>query len=913
MIPPGRFGVLTTDADLVILSVDEWFSAAISLPPEAAKGRTLAELFPSLEARGLLDRLRQTVETGLVQVLSPALNGSVFPCPPLTPSPHFQTMQQHVTVGPLLDGEQIAGLIITVEDVTPALDRARELSDALAGDDDARRLAAAAAIENAPATRHEAVSAELYSDDWRVRRAAVERLASAADAGLLQAVLQLLQRDHRSFSTLSSALKLMAITDVDITAPLADLLRNEDVDLRIQAALALGEQHQPAAVTPLLGALDDPDMNVRFHAIEALGRLRAEAAADRLAAIAESRDFFLGFAALEALALIGDVRTAPRLVGLFAVDEIRDAAARALSRVGDERVIVPLVHVLNTSSTAAAAVVCTVASIGDRLEREGLDISSTLREAISPEGRGHLLHVLDNTEESTRSALARVLGWTGGVEVVRALRTLLQEPSVRDDAIAALVRVGEPAVDVLVEALSSDDDELRTAVVGALGATGSRRATKPLIELLADPSMAIGASGALAKIGDTSAFEPLLALVSHPDTAVRLAAIGALNSIGHADMAGRVLAMIEHPDPLVRESAVRIAGYFGYPAAVDAVLARAVDDEERVRIAALEHLPFLDDARTLGLLDAALAHDTPKARAAAARALARMDAEEALPLLTRALGDADLWVRYYAARSLGQHKDTTAVPELVALAERDHAQPVRVAAIEALGARRATAALESVLRCAGESNVDIATAALFTLGHLGGTEATAALRAAARDADPSRRRAAIHGLAVMASQDAVSTLEWLAAADDDFPVSEAAIDALLEIANKGQDSAPLAVDSLIALLADADRCLAATAAIARIPLSLVGRLARGLNHAHPNVRRRTVDALARYRRSEATRLLEPALEDADPRVREAAALAVGRLGTRMFDRLLGRLAENDPTKSVRRACAEALAAVRRPN
>ena len=95
------------------------------------------------------------------------------------------------------------------------------------------------------------------------------------------------------------------------------MLRDPDVDLRIQAALALGEQQYQAAVAPLLGALEDPDPNVRFHVIEALGRLRATVAAERLMAIAESGDFFLGFAALDALASIGDKSVAPRVVALF--------------------------------------------------------------------------------------------------------------------------------------------------------------------------------------------------------------------------------------------------------------------------------------------------------------------------------------------------------------------------------------------------------------------------------------------------------------------------------------------------------------------------------------------------------------------------------------------------------------------
>ncbi|HVH58152.1 MAG TPA: HEAT repeat domain-containing protein [Vicinamibacterales bacterium] len=910
----GRLGVLTTNAELIVLSIDDWLSAATSISPEAARGRPLAELFPSLEQRGLVERFRETIQSGVVQVLTPALNGAVFPCPPLSPSAHFEVMQQRVTVGPLLDAERVAGLIITVQDVTPELDAERDLSEALASDSDDRRRAAAAAIAaSARQDSDTAVPEDLHSDDWRVRRAAVNRLASAADADLLQAVLETLQRHHRSFSTLSSALRLLAVTDVDITRPLSQLLQNDDVDLRMQAALALGEQHHPAAVPPLLSALDDPDTNVRFHAIEALGRLRADSAVDRLIAIAASGDFFLGFAALEALALIGDSRIAPRLVEMLAVEEFRDAAADALSRLGDERAIVPLVDMLNHSEAAAAPIARAIAAIGTRLASEELDVSSVVRQSVSASGRQHLLRGLAAEDEHTRIALARVLGWIGGTEGLGALRTLLHDPLVRTDAVAGLVRIGEPAVEVLVDALSSEDQELRTASIAALGAIGSRRATPALITTLEDPAMSIGVCGALAKIGDVSAFEPLLGLLSHPQTAVRLAAIGALNSIGHDEMPARIKVLIEDSDPVARESAVRIAGYFGYPAVIDAVLARAGDREERVRIAALEHLPFLDDDGVVGLLDSALQRDSAKARAAAARALARVDPAGAVPLLVRALGDSDLWVRYFAARSLGQQRDGAPLPELLALAEHDPAEPVRVAALEAIGARRAAPELAPLTRCAREENTDVAAAALFTLGCLGGDEAMHMLRTAARNSDPSRRKAAIHGLAAMATEEAVSALAWLAAADADPSVVEAAIQALTSCATARGSSASAAVDSLVGLLADTDRSVAALAALPLIPPALIDRVARGLNHVQPNVRRRTVDALARYRRPEATRFLEAALADEDPRVRETAAVAIARLGTRMFDQILGRLAQGDPSKAVRRASAEALATVRRPD
>ena len=51
-----------------------------------------------------------------------------------------------------------------------------------------------------------------------------------------------LRHGHRDFNLLSSALKLLGSTNVEVTGVLAELLRDPDPDLRIQAALALGAQ-----------------------------------------------------------------------------------------------------------------------------------------------------------------------------------------------------------------------------------------------------------------------------------------------------------------------------------------------------------------------------------------------------------------------------------------------------------------------------------------------------------------------------------------------------------------------------------------------------------------------------------------------------------------------------------------------
>ncbi len=912
----GDIGIFTTDASLVVQTWDPWMESVTAIASSEARGRALAELVPDLEARGFLARFQETLTSGSVQVFTPAFHHYVVPAAPRMPSRRFERMQQRVTVAPLFDNEVIIGVMVTVQDVTVQLDAERDLAEALVSPDpDTRRSATDALAATTRVESLDSFAPALRNEDWKVRRAAVHALARTADADLIDAVLATLRREHRNFSTLSSALKLLAATDIDVTGPLVRLLGDTDADLRIQAALALGDQHDAGAIEALIAALDDPDPNVRFHVVESLGRLRADAAVEPLAGIIESRDFFLSFAALDAVALINDARIAPRLVPLLDDEALRPAVANALRCIADDRVVEPLVDVLNRTPEAAIPVITALAAISDRCERQvgnAAQVSVTVVRRLTSQGRRHALEAVEQAWTESLAAAAKVLGWLHDEpEATARLASLISDESVRPAAIDAIVQHGDAAVDPLIEKLSAEDREVRRAAVGALARLGSRRATAALIELLPDAGVAIAVAGALAQIGDPAAFEPLLGLVAHPAPAVRQAAIGALNSIGHPSMPARVATMIDASDPVVRESAVRIAGYFGYRETAGAMIGAVSDPVEAVRVAALEHLPFLDDPNVAVLLQRALETDTPKAKAAAARALGRVDEGAGDDALVGALDDADAWVRYYAARSLGERRYGPAQSRLAILAEFDPLPHVRAVALEALAAGYPDTPVDLLERCAADPERDVAMAALAALGRTGQAGAVTFLKTAARDEHSWRRLATVRGLSANGSPDAVAQLEWLAGGDAEPAVATAAIAALGEVASTGRAGTQAAVDALISLSADSEKREQVAAVLTRLDPRLIPLVARGLLHPQPAVRKRVVETLGRFLHPDASAFVTKALADEDPIVRETAVIAIGRLGSLSSDDELRRLAASDPSKAVRGAAASTLASMRR--
>jgi HEAT repeat protein len=672
----------------VIQVWDATLARLTGISEESACRQALTTLLPDLEKRGLLKRFERSLNDGVVEVLATAFHHYLIPCAPVTPAKHFEKMQQRVTIAPLRDGESIAGLIVTIEDVTERLERERELAARLAQGDEATRVNAAETLSDDQTYDAATLLNALSDESWQVRRAAVRGVSQRAAPEAISALLNSVVENHQNPSLLNSALQVLASSDVDTLSPLLNLLNGRDPDLRMQAALALGEQRDVRAVPALLNALQDDNPNVRYHAIEALGKLNASAAVDPLVEIAESRDFFLAFPALDSLAKIGDARTAPKIVSLLDDELLREPAINLLGQLGDETAVTPLTTLLNTPTAPTDSIADALAHISDRFEAqygEGAYIADLTSREISPTGVQNLLDALESPGKENLRSIALVLGWLKRSGVDRALTRLMGRVDLRDDIVEALVRHGSTTVDLLIAQLSAEDLEVRRSAVVALGRIGDASATTAIVKTLDDESLAIDGANALGQIGDPDAADGLLNLIGNGDASIRQAAVSALNSLALPSIAARVIPLLHDPDPNVRESAVKIAGYFGYAESASELLNLARDRDEGVRCASIEHLPFVEDDRVLDVLASAIDDETPKVRAAAARALGHMDAPQVVEHLIKGLGDEDVWVRYFSARALGRRRSEESVEALERVLEQEKFNHVRIAALDSLG------------------------------------------------------------------------------------------------------------------------------------------------------------------------------------------------------------------------------------
>lgn len=262
--------------------------------------------------------------------------------------------------------------------------------------------------------------------------------------------------------------------------------------LYAQAVTAEGLQGYAPDVMRILAALESDDPRARASGARQLGLTRPLGVWSELLAALDDPDPAVSLTAADALGRINDPAAVPGL--LIAVEHpsepVRLGAARALGMMQVEAAVEPLRAML--------------------LQGEGLEVS----------------------------VAGEALGDIGGPAATEALLTALADPRPTarwHAAMAALERIGEPAVAPLVAILDSQDAHARRNAAEALGWIGSSSSTEALAHALrkdGDATVRGQAAWALGEIGDPAAREALdRAQQRDPSVEVQTAARWALSRV----------------------------------------------------------------------------------------------------------------------------------------------------------------------------------------------------------------------------------------------------------------------------------------------------------------------------------------------------------------------------------------------
>ena len=654
-------GLFTTDTELNIQIWDSVLERMTGISAEAAAGQKLLELIPDVGNRSsVLARFKQALNHGTVEVLSPGFHRFLIPCKPQFPSKHFSEMRQHVRIAPLQEGGVVRGLAVTIEDVTRRMESEIDLAAALKDQDPAVRLDAARKIaageDTLPPESASLVIDALDDPDWKVRRNLVTGISRRGADDAIAALLRAMRDKHLHFGMVNGALEILRASSVDTSATLVEFLRSEETDLRMHAALALGEQRDPGVIPHLIEAARDEDINVRYHAIEALGKLRAKEALELLTSIAEKREFFLSFAALDAIAEIGSSSVADRIIPLLQEQTLRPAALRTLGRSGRPSEIANIIRLLDEDQSQTVVIADASVSLHQHHLADPQDANEVLRiarETITTDQLSNLSRVLGDREPASLGSLIPFAGWFPVEAISESLCQLLNREEIREQVIGAMRMQGEVALTPLIGCLESDD-----------------------------PATRVSAARTIGKIGHAHGVSPLIQLLEQGDVEDVLASIDALGSIDTPESVAALTGVLDDPDPRVREAAVRALGRLAKKELAEVFISKSKDGDERVRHAAIEQIPSVAGHSGLAAIVEALRKDTPRVRAAAARAVTLIEHADAVEPLREALSDPDSWTRYFAVRGIGARRDVASANRLKEMIDADPAEHVRMAAKE---------------------------------------------------------------------------------------------------------------------------------------------------------------------------------------------------------------------------------------
>ena len=343
-------------------------------------------------------------------------------------------------------------------------------------------------------------------------------------------------------------------------------LKDEDWEVREDAASILGREKDSRAVLPLVDLLADEDRSVRMAAMDALLAI-GKSAVVPLGACLSWKDTNIQELASSILSHIADSRVLDPLINALGNTNwiVRMHAAKALGRVKDPKAAEPLCPLLHDKVKGVREeCVQALTQLGDAgvpfllegLKHEEWIVRLHAIEALgnmkSSQGVEALLYVLFNDRDSAvRVDAARALGNIGNPQAVEHLITAMRQKDLRPVAIEALGKIADTrAVQAIVEVVTGSDKPAEgriitgcgdryeeemiavEAAVKALGLIKDVSVLPTLVKALQNTMVREEAANALVAFGQPAIPYLLDVFKKDPDDNVRFHAGEALKSLG---------------------------------------------------------------------------------------------------------------------------------------------------------------------------------------------------------------------------------------------------------------------------------------------------------------------------------------------------------------------------------------------
>ncbi|MDO9539196.1 MAG: HEAT repeat domain-containing protein [Methanocalculus sp.] len=729
------------------------------------------------------------------------------------------------------------------------------------------------------------------------------------------------------------------------SAQALDIMREAPLTEREAAArlIALGRwkelpRFKHEAVPILIDLLSDEYYVPRVNAARALGQLGDDAAIPHLHAIFSDPDGNVRTAAAEALGTIGDARAIPILVSALEDEyySVRMEAAGSLDRLDwhptndneRARYFIATEQWEKVIEIGKAAIPPLIDTLRDNYYSVQKGITEALRR-LSRHSIGPLEEALGHPDIRIRNGAGEVLISLGkSDQLFRPIRQKKEEETLPEKKEKG---GGRSTIDLSKKEVSSDDkvklsrqnkvaqkpqeekreesaEEEETERV-SLFQEKEFVAVRRVIQAI-DPHVhekLAGIGNITKKAFDEEYAEPLiyalLRALNGGDDDSRLIALDALVSLGSSAFP-ILIAALSDPSPAIRAAATETIGRIGDPSVGRYIIPLLDDGEGIVRTEAAKALGNLQCVDAVPQLIRSLIDMKTDVRREAMTALSRIGSP-AFHELVAALDAPSNEIRAGVARALGSIGDQRAIPHLI-LHLGEGAIDVRTVVIEALIGFD-VAAIRPLEEVMSTGNPEEKIAALIIFDGIG-INATYLIERALKDPNPAVSRKAAYLLKVddqIGSDRQEETSEIPDSADEITPLiqdllignKEAQIRSAQQLVHKGSAAVP----PLIEILMKGNREQRATAGeiLSEIRGPAVQELQRLLSEGGRDTRVAVALLLGKIGDQSSVEPLISMLSDRDYQLRKAAAESLGFNGSsQAVPALINALSDDDPDVQV---------------
>ncbi len=553
----------------------------------------------------------------------------------------------------------------------------------------------------------------------------INKRGSGSDVVLSEDVLKLKDSDRMvredaayelasnpSPETAAQLCKLLADPDISVRNLVAEVLvkmgdtassalinesKSPDHDVRKFVADIMALIKSDEFVPVLQEMLDDDNENVVGSAAEALGHIgSSEAISSLIECLKNHPDS--GFQVIEALGKIGSDKALPELSNILDSDNVvlAYAAVEAVGKIGSSKAINKLIDLLQVGNPELRSVVLTTV-----LKIAGTGSREDLFNVTGGRFIDYLVEAASSDDIDVKKAVLTELAFWSGDKVVGALIEALgcENEGVINLAQGALRVCGNTGIGKFVEGLKNSKDESKIHLIEISSFLKSPELLDAILEQAnsENPDVRIAVAQTLNKYSNKESLETLFRLADDEVGHVRAQALKSLGLVADETHVARVASHLSDEYPDVREACLGALVLIGGQSTIDMFKHDLANEADIERkILAIRGLGWIGEDQAIEILVDALNHEVPEVRQNAVISLAKMNYANLEDSLVLLLTDENSEVRKAVVDAYITLLGTAAADKIKVLLD-DNDMWVRFYTINALSSINDTSCLDKLI------------------------------------------------------------------------------------------------------------------------------------------------------------------------------------------------------------------------